>query len=99
MGVQSTAPSRVIVTISGREAVLVLREQAAVALRVRAAAAGALRLLLCVEEPPACSTSPLHGVLVPRLVKVWLHHRFYVQFGSKCEVLLFMLEKEDTRWI
>ena len=70
----------IVVAIAGRQAVVVLREQAAVrghALRVRgaaaAAAAGGLRLLLRVQEPPACSPSSLHRVQMPRLVEVRLH--------------------------
>lgn len=73
----------VVVAIAGRHAVLVLREQATAvrghALHVRgaaAAAAGGLRLLLRVQEPPACSPSSLHRVQMPRLVEVRLHtHR------------------------
>jgi hypothetical protein len=93
-----TAPSRVIVVATaGRQAVLMLREQAAArgrghALRVRgAAAAGGLRLLLRVQEPPACSPSSLHRVQVPRLVEVRLHtthtHRQRGRdcYGSECE--------------
>ena len=76
-----SAPSRVIMAVARWEAVLVLREQAAIsghALCVRGATRG-VRLLLRVEEPPACSPSSLHGMQVPRLVKVWLHrYRCYV---------------------
>lgn len=86
---------------------LVLREQAAAvrghALRVRgataaAAAAWGIRLLLRVQEPPACSPSSLHRVQMPRLVEVWLHTR--TQTHRECHVskfevlLLFMLGKK-----